>query len=162
MQLAGLSPALAHDSRQAWKRLTLLETPIFMVFNRNPADAGLQAATLPLGRWETLTPEEENKRSSPSACKMLPVKGLSLPGCSLERSTRESSWKAQAVFSSEKWRLCWWSWDQCHCSLFASLRVRSAFTVPAYPNVPALFPKKLQNMQKAKTDEQSLLESFGR
>lgn len=47
-------------------------------------------------------------------------------------------------------------------TLCQSKRVRLAFTVPAYPNVPALFPKKLQNMQKAKTDEQSLLESFGR
>lgn len=47
-------------------------------------------------------------------------------------------------------------------ALCQSKRVRLAFTVLAYPNVPALFPTKLQNMQKAKTDEQSLLESFGR
>lgn len=43
-----------------------------------------------------------------------------------------------------------------------SKRIRLAFTVPAYPNMPALFPKKFRNMQKAKTDEQSFLESFGR
>lgn len=92
-------------------------------------------------------------------CSVLPVKGgLSLAGCSPERSTKQSSWKVESAFSNNiKWRLCWQA-DQELQLLFQ--RVRLASVVLASLNIPALFLGNFQNVQK--TEEQALFGSFGR
>lgn len=51
-QLADLSSNLIHNSKQAQKRMTLLGTLIFMVFNRNQANTGYRQSHNDWGNGE--------------------------------------------------------------------------------------------------------------